>query len=192
MPEQEEEASRKGAKLSKGDAFAEGVFRTLSPMLVPQAAADSIPGPIEATQAIGKGLGRVFNPLTTEQEIDNAAAEARGSVDYMEQYQLWMKRFAHEYSPNEYGEIEDFLNAKERVLRDLPWSEGQSLSDLTDELAYNEAGEAYLQREAQRTRRAGAGAAPTMGSAVRDSLRLRRSLGTPPEADRETELSRWK
>ena len=165
MPEQEEKAPREGAKLSKSQKAWDAVEQYASS-----------PEPIvSAAQAVGKGLGRVFNPISTEQEVQNTAAEARGTVDYMKQFKLWMNRFMQEYSPEEYGDIKDFLDAKERVMKELPFSEGQSRADLTDELAYNEAGEAHLQREAQRTRRAEVVAPEEpnvdMGSSLRNALR---------------------
>jgi len=165
MPEQEEKAPREGANLSKKrPAFHEVMEETSIP---PSRALG------EVGKAIGQGLGRVFNPISTEQEMENAAAEARGSVDYTQQFELWMSRFMREYSPEEYGRIEDFMDAKERVMKDLPFAEGQSKSDLTDELAYNEAGEAYLQREAQRIRRADPVEESSMsiGASLRNALR---------------------
>lgn len=167
MPEQEEQAPREGANLSKKrPAFHEAMEETSFP---PSRAFG------EVGKAIGQGLGRVFNPLSTEQEIENAAAEARGTEDYTQQFQLWMQRFMQEYSPEEYGTIEDFMDARERVMKELPFSEGQARADLTDELAYNEAGEAHLQRGAQETRRAGPAEEPEpsvgIGSALRNALR---------------------
>ena len=169
MPEQEEKAPREGANLSKGrpsirEAFEETTFppsRALG----------------EVGKAVGQGLGKVFNPIPTEQQAEELAAAARGTEDYRQQFELWMNRFMREYSPEEYGRIEDFMDAKERVMKEFPFSEGQSRADLTDELAYNEAGEAYLQREAQAKRRAGPPAAsvPSIGASLRGALRA----GTP-------------
>ena len=181
MPEQEEKAPREGATLSKSrgkPAFGDNPVQDLGTMFTG-------PAGVRAAQAVGKGLGRVFNPISTEQEIQNTAAEARGTVDYTQQFELWMNRFMREYSPEQYGELEDFLTAKERVMRDLPFSEGQSRADLTDELAYNEAGESYLQREAQRARRADAGTLDKPAAGIGSSMRnaLRSSNGVPSNTE---------
>jgi len=121
---------------------------------------------------IGRDLGRAFSPPTTEQEMEHSAAEARGTDDYMKQFKMWLSRFNNEYSAADYT-IEDFLSAKERVLRQLPFSEGQERLDLTDDLAYAEAGEAHTQKLERERRRADAAvtAPTTMGNAVRNSLR---------------------
>ena len=170
MPEQEEKAPREGATLSKSS----------SPL-------QDLPGArtVRAAQEIGKGLGKVFNPISTEQEMESTAAEARGTVDYTTQFELWLERFTREYSPEQYGEINDFLDAKERVMRELPFSEGQSRADLTEELAYSEAGESYLQRETQRARRAGAGTLDKPAAGIGSSMRnaLRSSNGVPSNTE---------